>query len=222
MNAEVKFELREKAKGKPSKFLPKTLEQRLESLPTGAALVLGLIALAGFSTMAVFAPNAVQLFGKFLYKKTGRIHTRNEAEAKLLYTVYYLKKTGKIKIEQENDTLLMKLGRLTRRDKEKLSFDTMVLPRSKTWDNTFWLAAADIPSKTHRLAADAFRKKITSLGFYPLQRTLWLYPYNPAKELQFLLNHFDINHFVTLMHVDKFDSQDVQLAKKFWLERNIL
>ena len=67
---------------------------------------------------------------------------------------------------------------------------------------------ADIPSKTHRIAADMLRHKLKKIGFYPLQRTVWVHPYNPTKELNELTEYYDLGKFVTILEAKRIDAED--------------
>lgn len=217
----ITYQLQDKGREKTPKALPRSLEQQLEDLPTAVSVVLGLIAFGGFLTMAALAPNAVQIFGKFLNKKHGRQYKQKEIEQKIVQTVYYLKKTGKITLKQENESIWIKLGRLTKKDKTILDINTLKISKPLAWDKTYWLVAADIPTKTHRPAADAFRRKLINLGFYPLQRSMWLLPYNPKKELQTIINYFEISNFVTLLHVQALDTEDHNSAVRYWKKHGV-
>jgi DNA-binding transcriptional regulator PaaX len=164
----------------------------------------------------------LQLLGKFIQHNTGRKPSQKEVENRLVQTVYYLKKTGTINISQDNKGIWLSLTRKGIAKQHKFSITTVVIPRPTKWDKSYWLVAADIPTKTHGHMADAFRRKLAQLHFYPLQRTLWLYPYNPKGQLQSLVHYFTIAPFVTLMHISELDRSDKDLAERFWKEHNIL
>ena len=48
---------------------------------------------------------------------------------------------------------------------EKLTFASFVIPKPENWNKKWWLVAADIPTKDHKLAADALRRKLKKMGF---------------------------------------------------------
>ena len=76
--------------------------------------------------------------------------------------------------------------------------------------------AADIPTKGYRQGADALRAKLKQMGFCPLQRTLWFYPYDPRKQLEVIVNHYGIGEFVTVMEISRMDIQDEKVLKKYF------
>ena len=59
----------------------------------------------------------------------------------------------------------------------------------------------DIPVQQKR-ASNAFREKLKSLGLFPLQKSIWISPFDCLAELEFLATIFEINmdrcvyHFV--------------------------
>jgi hypothetical protein len=74
--------------------------------------------------------------------------------------------------------------------------------------------AADIPTKDHRQGADLLRRKLKQMGFYPLQRSLWFYPFDPRPEIEFICREFGVANFVTVMEINRLDVQDEKLLKK--------
>ncbi len=63
--------------------------------------------------------------------------------------------------------------------------DDMKILKPKKWDNQWRIVIYDIPLKFKK-SSDAFRKKIRELGMYQLQKSIWIYPYDCIKELDFL------------------------------------
>lgn len=63
--------------------------------------------------------------------------------------------------------------------------DDMKIAKPKKWDDQWRIVIYDIPQK-FRKSSDAFRRKIRELGMYQLQKSIWVYPYECIKELDFL------------------------------------
>lgn len=194
-------------------------EADIEKLKTASQIALGVIGILGITTITVAAPNVLTALHKA--KKFVRASQRwnhKEKQRKVTQIFYYLKRTGQIKITPEADRDRLKLH-LTEKGKmnlDKASFKILRIPKPQTWDGKWWLVAADIPTKEYRLAADNFRAKIKQMGFYPLQRTLWLYPHNPVNEIELTANYFGIGRFVTVMQVNKLDQDDEKKLREFF------
>ena len=190
--------------------------EQKEALKTAAGAALAIIAVAGIITVAAVAPNIFEAVDKIHRLVKGKKYSFKEKQAKTAQTFYYLKRHGFIELTHSKEGLM---ARITGKGKKKLSdlnVETLKIKKPKSWDGKWWVVAADIPTKNYRWAADLFRKKVKQMGFYSLQRTLWFYPYSPTKEIEFLIQHFGIAHFVTVMEVSRIDKDDDLRLRKFF------
>lgn len=188
-------------------------EEQAENFKTIVAYTLGVIGATGVVALAIVAPKVLVGLSKIHKSLKGRRKTFKEKQETVERTFYYLKRHGLVKISSGKGSTLLEL---TQKGLEKLKIVKALstsVKRPKKWDGHWWLVAADIPTKEYRWAADLFRKKIKEMRFFPLQRTLWFYPYNPAKEIEFLANHFGIGRFVTVMEVCSLDEDDQKKLK---------
>lgn len=186
-------------------------------------MLLDLLKVAGLISFAVLAPNALRGYSGLLkscewfFKDPPKVQ-----EKKLKKTVYYLKRQGYIRIESRGKERFLRLLPKGLNKLKHLEIDNVRFPASTKWDNKWWVITADIPTKTHRSAADAFRAKLKDMNVCSLQRTLWLYPFDPTRELNFLLKNFDIGKYVTLMRVDKLDGDDSLKLKTYYKKIGLL
>ncbi len=178
-------------------------------------VILVVIASAGLITLAAVAPNILSAVGK-LYKFKGKKLTRREKEIKTARAFYYLKNSGLIKFKTTKNDVKLFLSSLGKKKMEQISFQALRVAKPKNWDGKWWQVAADIPTKGYRQAADALRSKLKQMGFFPLQRTLWFYPYDPRKQLEIVVNHYGIGKFVTIMEVSRMDIQDEKILKNYF------
>ncbi|MBI2037252.1 MAG: hypothetical protein HYT14_02735 [Candidatus Liptonbacteria bacterium] len=70
--------------------------------------------------------------------------------------------------------------------------DDLKLQVPKQWDKKWRLVIYDIPHG-HKTARDAFRNKINQMGLYPLQKSVWVSPFECRDELEFLCDVFSIS-----------------------------
>ncbi|MDO8443164.1 MAG: hypothetical protein Q7S81_02830 [bacterium] len=63
--------------------------------------------------------------------------------------------------------------------------ENLKIEKPKRWDGKWRVIIYDIPQSL-RKASDAFRIKIRELGMYQLQKSIWIYPYDCIKELDFV------------------------------------
>ncbi len=194
--------------------------KQMKNIKTVTGIVLAVSAVAGGVALAAAAPNIFVALDK-LYKTAKKLN-KKQKERIVSQTLHYLKRSGQISLKTNADDIKITLTSLGRKQIKKLAFDTLTVDRSKKWNAKWWQAAADIPTKSHKLAADALRYKLKTMGFFPLQRTLWFYPYDPRAELQQIIDHYDVSRFVTTMEINRLDKSDEQLLKTHFKKINVL
>lgn len=226
--------MRKKSKSKPTiksiilKSLPVEkppiiTDEQLERLKSAGEVALAIIGVAGTIALSAVAPNIFTALDKIFFKKTSaRRSTRSQKEQKLQRTFYYLKEHGYIIIKPKGRDFKVWLSKLGKRKLKKVALDALSIPKPKSWNGKWWLVAADIPTEDYKWAADLFRQKLKDIKFYPLQRTLWFYPYDPRKEIEFLMNYFGIGRFVTVMEVERMDFSDEKKMIEFYKGEKIL
>lgn len=196
--------------------------EQLAHMKRASEIVLAIIAVAGMATLTVVAPNALHLLSKVFSKRHKRYYTTAEKHKKLAETFYYLKRSGFIRMQRTKRGWRFFLTNKGHKRLEGVKFENLRIPKPETWDASWWLVAADIPTKTNRIGADCLRNKLKQMGFYPLQRTLWLYPYDPCTELEFVVREYHVEHFVTVMQVRKLDTEDAASATKHFKHLGII
>ncbi len=198
-------------------------ETEIKAFKTISGLVLALVATAGALTLAVVAPNLISAIGSLSTKKfSGKNYTKKEKQKRITQSIYYLKKSGMVKFKRTTKDIFLQLTQKGKQKLEIINFDKIRVESKNKWDSKWWLIAGDIPTEDHRSGADLFRRKLKEMGFKSLQRTLWMYPFDPKNEVEFVANHFGIGKFVTIMEVSNMDRQDESILKKHFRSIGIL
>lgn len=70
--------------------------------------------------------------------------------------------------------------------------DEMKLKKPRRWDKQWRIVIYDIPVHQKK-ASDAFRQKLEHMGLFPLQRSVWISPYECLAEVEFLAAVFEID-----------------------------
>ncbi len=195
--------------------------EQIERARSIGELGLAVIAILGIVTVAAVAPNLLIAIDKFFIRKHKRRLTHAEKEEKTAQTIYYLKRHGLIHLKQQKGDWIINLTKLGNARITRLQFDLMHIAKPTGWDGKWWLVAGDIPTKTHRHWADLLRKKLKKLGFYSLQRTLWLYPYNPIKEINIVVGYYHLQRFITIMEIAQLDVDDKKLMMDHFRKEKI-
>ncbi len=159
---------------------------------------------------------------RLFYDKTGKRLSHKVKQEKVIRTVYYLKEKGFIRMKRTGYDFKVILTKLGKKRAGKIDFENLTIPKSNSWDKKWWQVAADIPTKKHKRAADLLRAKLKEMGFFPLQRTLWFYPYDPREEINEVANHYQIGNFVTVMEINRLDRDDERRMKIFFRSESII
>ena len=91
--------------------------------------------------------------------------------------------------------------------------DEMVVKRPEVWDKKWRIVTFDIPEK-YKKAREAMRKHLDDLGFYKLQKSVFVFPFECQDEVDFIIEYFDVRSFVRLVLAEKIDNE-LHLRKIF-------
>lgn len=102
---------------------------------------------------------------------------------------YYLKNKGLIDFNYQGKQLYISLTKEGRKKVKKYNIDNLKIKRPKTWDKKWRILIFDIQDK-HKVKREALRGKLKELGFFKLQKSVWVCPYDFEKEMDILRNFF--------------------------------
>ena len=105
---------------------------------------------------------------------------------------------------------------LTEKGKKKIiSFevDSMAIKKPISWNGKWQMIIFDIP-EGKREARIALHKKLTNLGFYNLQKSIFIYPFECLDEIEFLVELFQIRPYVRYAEISKI-TNDSELILHF-------
>lgn len=97
----------------------------------------------------------------------------------------------------------------------KYDIDNMKLKKSHLWDRKWRLVVFDIPNYK-RTASSAFSYKLKDLGFYRLQKSVYLCPFPCGEEIEFIASIFNIREHILMLNVSNFEG-DEKLKHHFGL-----
>lgn len=183
----------------------------------GAALGKGLLVLlliAGALTVAAVAPNVFSAFGRFRGRKIRKVYFNRDQFRR---EIAPLKRLGHIRVrkdaEGEYEIDLTKLG-------EKVviqrAFGQLKIPKPDHWDGIWRMTIFDIPDR-HKTAREGFRERLKAMGFYPLQESVFVFPYPCDEEIRFLIYVYNAGAYVRLVETSKIIYDD-DLRKHFALK----
>ena len=160
---------------------------------------------------SLFLPNASQILKPLIkwHKNWNRINRRRiyEAIQRLNHKrlINLIERRGKIYIE-----ITEKGNKLLR----NFDYDELKLPSSKTWDKKWRLVIFDVPEKKKK-ERNALSEKLKDLGFYPLQESVFLYPYECRDEIDFICHFLLIDRYVNYCIIESLDKREGDLCRFF-------
>lgn len=169
--------------------------------------VINTIAIAGILAVGMLAPNVIGLLGRtgLLPKRRYQIKT---AFGKLL-------RHGYIRLEKNKEGFFVKLTPKGERFALLLGEGKLVPKKPKHWDKKWRLLMFDIPERRRRVRTRV-RQTLTTMGFYRLQDSVWVYPYDCEELIILLKADFKIGKDLLYVIADKVE-HDAPLKTHFGL-----
>jgi len=131
----------------------------------------------------------------------------------------YFKKMGYIKTFVENKEKFLELTPKGFDYLKKFSFDNITIKRPKKWDGKWRIIIFDIKEKLKN-NRDTLRWKLLQLGFYQIQKSVYVYSFECTNEITLLTKHLLIADSVLIMIADIIQGEEKII--KFFLDKNIL
>lgn len=84
--------------------------------------------------------------------------------------------------------------------------NTMKIKRPATWDGKWRVVVSDIPEKKKK-ARNAFRDHLLHIGFHPLQRSVFVCPFECRNEVEYIIELHQIRPHVRVMVAETIDNE---------------
>jgi len=165
---------------------------------------------AGFViTTVILLPGSAEMFRPFI-KLTKKFKTKRQSFVKSLKAM----KRDRL-IDFREDGKISKIIILERGRKKLLSYnlDSLEIKKPKRWDGIWRIVIFDIP-EDEKIARNALRLKLKELGFYQLQKSVFIYPYPCLNEIQFIEEIFKIGPYINFIEARKIEGGE-WLKQKF-------
>lgn len=105
---------------------------------------------------------------------------------------YRLRKEGCIKITKRRHQIYVSLTDEGRKKAGWMQINHLTVKKPKKWDTIWRMIIFDIANE-HRVKREAFRGFIKRFGCYPLQKSVWVHPYDCHDEIELLRSFFGFN-----------------------------
>jgi DNA-binding transcriptional regulator PaaX len=150
-------------------------------------LIAGVISIA--STSPYFVSKALPRLVKYARYKL----KKGKKDKKLYNAFYYLRSKGMINVENKGGQIYISLTKEGKKIAGKYQIDDMQIEKPEKWDGKWRILIFDIKDK-QKIKREALRGKIIQLGFFQLQKSVWVYPYNFQIEIVLLRSFFNLTN----------------------------
>ncbi len=173
--------------------------------------VLFMAAVGPILLSSFFLPNAAQILKPLIKwrKNWGKIDRRRIQDA-----VNRLNQKRLIELVEKDNKLYIKITANGKNLIKNFDYDNLELPKLKTWDRKWRLVIFDIPEKKRKERL-ALSKKLKDIGFYPIQKSVFIYPYDCCNEIDFICEFLLISRYVNYCVVESLDKREGDLYKFF-------
>lgn len=176
--------------------LSEKLANKLDQYPH-AKIILNLLAAGCVLTLAAVSPGSASLLG--IWKSFSKRRFRQ--------AIYRLRQQKFVKItgKGEQQTVIITIKGLNK----SLSYriNNMRIKEPKKWDGKWRLVIFDIQDKKRRYR-DIFRNKVKALGLWPLQKSVYVYPYPCFNQIEFLRQIFGVGLEVKYIVAQKIEDDE--------------
>lgn len=166
-------------------------------------LTVGGLIVASFALPAL--PQVFYLFG---------VRTARE-RYKMNRILQNLEKQKLIDIYEKGDETVMEITDKGRKRILKYKFDEIVITRPKKWDGYWRMIIFDIPER-YKKSRDALTKKLKEMEIYPLQKSVFICPFESKNEVDFVSEFFDVGKFVHYFVIKEIDEKNESFLKGYY------
>jgi len=172
-------------------------------------LAVGPIILSSF-----FLPNAPQMLKPLIKwrKNWSKIDRKRIYEA-----IRRLNQKRLVELIEKSDKLYIKITDSGKQLIKSFDYDNLQLPKLKKWDKKWRMVIFDIPNEKRR-ERQTFSAKLKEIGFYPLQESVFIYPYECRDEIDFICEFLLIGRYTNYCIVESLDKREGNLRRIFDLE----
>ena len=177
---------------------------------TAGKFLLAVLAIGPVIVIGAVAPNIFSAMKDF--EKPGRY---TKKQVRTAFNNFKQRKLIEI-IEEGDEKFKVQLTNKGKKRVKELCFEALAIKRPAKWDNKWRVLIFDIPTKPkiYHQAREALRHKIKELGFYQMQKSVWVYPYECEDEILFIAELFQVQKHIEILTVEKLLHEE-KIKKEF-------
>lgn len=153
---------------------------------------------------SLFAPNLALALKPILELLSKKQKTRPQ---NIVKSITYLKHQRLVSVIEKGGQQILTLSEKGKQKVLQYNLDKIFIKKPKKWDGWWRLVVFDIPEDI-RQGRDALRDKLKHLGFYQLQKSCFVYPYECKDEIDFITEIFEISPYVNFIVAKEIEGQE--------------
>ncbi|MDO8443436.1 MAG: hypothetical protein Q7S78_00350 [Candidatus Azambacteria bacterium] len=170
-----------------------------------------LLLMGGASLSLTRRPDAYFRVVKNIAKEWRKINERN-----LRIAIKNLYKSKMVDYKENGDgTVDLVLSEGGKSKILKYNLDKIEIKKPAQWDKLWRLVIFDIPEDKN-MGRKALGVKLKELGFYPMQKSVFIHPYECKDEIDFITEMFELSPYVRFLRVRDVDIE-LDLKERFHL-----
>ena len=152
---------------------------------------------AGFAIPAAFLmPNIPIALKPLLRALTKRCGLRKSEH--FVRSITYLKGRRLVSIAEKDGQQILTLAEDGKKRLLQFDLDKMKIRKPRKWDGYWRLVLFDIPEK-QKIGREALRNKLKQLGFYQLQKSCFIHPFDCKSEIDFISEIYEVSQYVNFI-----------------------
>jgi DNA-binding transcriptional regulator PaaX len=167
---------------------------------------------AGLAIPAAFLmPNIPIALKPLLRAITKKCGLRKSAH--LVRSVTYLKASRLVSVAEKDGQQVLTLSEDGKKRVLQFDLEKIVIKKPRKWDGYWRLVLFDIPEK-RKVGRETLRSKLKQLGFYQLQKSCFIHPFDCKAEIDFISEMFEVSPYVNFVLAKEIEGAS-QLMKYF-------
>lgn len=151
------------------------IKKGIEKYPLAKDTLL-VLAGVGFVSLAILMPGLVMVVAK---------EEKQRQRDDFLKRLRRFKKDKLVEISEEKDGTTVRITKAGIKRALTYKLESMRIKKPRKWDGLWRLVIFDVPEKKKR-QRDRFREDLQRLGFYMLNRSVFIHPFSCFDEVEFL------------------------------------
>jgi len=150
--------------------------------------ILKSLAIGGFLMAGLVLPNIVQLLDFFGV-------TKSAEKFKIIGAIERMKQKKLVRIYHKDGADVVEITELGKKKVLSYDLENIKINRPKKWDGYWRVVIFDVPEKNKK-ARRALNFKLNNMEFFPLQKSVFVYPFECKDEIDFVTEFFGIKKYV--------------------------